>query len=83
MHWVSKLQTDIDLSTLEADYIDLSQYMRDLTPLRIFLQEVGTQLNMEFATPTIMHYTVFEENNGALRLASHFREVSLLHRTCW
>ena len=32
------------------------------------LQEVGTQLKMDFAYPDIMHYPVFEYNNGALGL---------------
>jgi Reverse transcriptase (RNA-dependent DNA polymerase) len=32
--WVSKLQTEIALSTVEAEYIALSQSMRDLLPMR-------------------------------------------------
>ncbi len=68
--WSSKLQTEIALSTLEAEYIALSQSMRELIPLRAILQEVGTKLNLDFAQPIIMHSTVFEDNNGALGLAS-------------
>jgi len=38
--WVSKLQTQVALSTLEAEYIALSQSMRDLIPLREILKEI-------------------------------------------
>ena len=34
LNWVSKIQIYIDLSTLEAEYIDLSQAMSDLLTLR-------------------------------------------------
>ena len=43
----SKLQTEIALSTLEAEYIALSQSMRELLPLRRLLQEVGKNLNLD------------------------------------
>ena len=68
--WVSKLQTEIALSTLEAEYISLSQAMRELMPMRELLQEIGTKLNLKFAQPTIVHSTVFEDNMGALGLAT-------------
>ena len=44
----SKLQTEIALSTLEAEYIALSQSMRELLPLRNLLQEVGKNLKLNF-----------------------------------
>ena len=43
----SKLQTEIVLSTLEAEYIALSQSMRELLPLRNLLQEVGKNLKLD------------------------------------
>ena len=67
--WVSKLQTEVALSTTEAEYIALSQSMRDLIPMRRLLQEAGEGLNLSFAKPAILHSTVFEDNNGALSLA--------------
>ena len=67
--WVSKLQTEVALSTTEAEYIALSQSMRDLIPMRRLLQEAGQGLNLSFAKPAILHSTVFEDNNGALSLA--------------
>ena len=43
--------------------------MHNLLPLSQMLQEVGTQLKIYFAYPTIMYSTLFEYNNGALSLA--------------
>jgi hypothetical protein len=58
------------LSTTEAEYIALSQAMRDLLPMRSFLQEIGKRLNLKFAKETMLHSTVFEDNNGAISLAT-------------
>ena len=33
VHWESKLQTEITVSTMEAEYIALSKAMKDLIPL--------------------------------------------------
>jgi hypothetical protein len=38
--WVSKMQTQIALSTIEEEYIALSQYMRDLIPIREILKQL-------------------------------------------
>jgi hypothetical protein len=68
--WSSKLQSEISLSTLEAEYIALSQGMRLLIPMRRLLAEIGGKLELDFSKPTILHSTVFEDNNGALGLAT-------------
>ncbi len=39
MHWASKMQTEIALSTTEAEYIALSQSMREILPIMWLLQE--------------------------------------------
>ena len=67
--WSSKLQTEIALSTLEAEYIAMSQSMRELIPLRRLLEELGKTLELDFTKPVLIHSTVFEDNNGALGLA--------------
>ena len=38
--WVSKMQTQCALSTMESEYLALSQSMRDLIPLREILKEI-------------------------------------------
>ena len=40
VHWVSKLQSMITVSTTEAEYIALSQSMRGLLPMREFLSDL-------------------------------------------
>ena len=65
---VSKMQTKVALSTTEAEYIALSQSMRDLIPLRSILFELAKLMKVNPELP-ITHSTVFENNNGALELA--------------
>jgi Reverse transcriptase (RNA-dependent DNA polymerase) len=67
--WASKLQSIIALSTTEAEYVALSQSMRQLLPMKQLVKEMSTHLDLhkEFAIRTMS--TVFEDNNGALLLA--------------
>ncbi len=81
--WASKLQTEIALSTLEAEYIALSTAMRDLLPMRRMLLEIGTKMKLASVEQGMLHSTVFEDNNGALGLATspkltppHTRHIS-------
>ena len=67
--WVSKLQREISLSTLEAKYIALSTTMRDLLPMRELLKEVMCKMKLKHNQTTTINSTVFEDNNGALQLA--------------
>ncbi len=46
MHWSSKMQTEIALSTTEAEYIALSQAMREVLPI-IWLMEEAISLWMQ------------------------------------
>jgi hypothetical protein len=68
--WVSRLQTEVALSTLEAEYIALSQAMRDLLPMRRLAKEVSVSLGLPSDYAATMKSTVFEDNNGALGLAT-------------
>ncbi len=70
MIWVSKLQTEIALSALEVEYIALSTAMRDLVPLRRLMKEIGERCELDFVKPAMVHSTIFEDNNGALGLAT-------------
>jgi hypothetical protein len=67
--WASKLQTEIALSTTEAEYIALSQSMRDLLPTRELINEVLQHLTIDLQGVTT-HSTVFEDNQGAIALAN-------------
>jgi histone deacetylase 1/2 len=68
--WASKLQELVSLSTVEAEYIALSQSMRELLPLRCLLLSVCECLDLKPEETANTHSTVFEDNNGALSLAS-------------
>ena len=67
--WNSKLQTQIALSTTEAEYIGLSQALRDMIPIIELLKEMKKKgIDIHSTSPNI-YCTVFEDNNGALELA--------------
>jgi len=68
VQWVSKMQAEISLSTVKAEYIALSTAMRDLIPFTYQVMEVGSVFNSE-VTETKLFCTLFEDNNGALELA--------------
>jgi len=70
MHWTSKMQTEIALSTTEAEYIALSQSMREVLPI-IWLLEEARQFGIPVlnAKPKV-HCKVFEDNAGAIEIAN-------------
>jgi hypothetical protein len=60
--WVSKLQTQIALSTMEAEYVALSQSMRDLIPIRQLLTELLTIVFLRQPTLTYhAHSKAFDD----------------------
>jgi hypothetical protein len=65
--WSSKLQMEIALSTAEAEYISLSQALRDLIPLRTIFKELSTICNIP-SLQVNTHSTVFEDNKGCIDL---------------
>jgi len=67
--WVSKLQTEVALSTVEAEYITLSQSMRDLLPTQQLLQELQQIFQTPKSKSPTATSTIFEDNAGALQLA--------------
>jgi hypothetical protein len=63
------MQTEIALSSTEAEYIALSQSMREVLPLMWLLEEAqqrGIKIN---AKPCKVHCKVFEDNEGAIEIA--------------
>ena len=65
--WSSKLQTEIALSTTEAEYIALSQSLRDVIPLITLLRELRRTAPHDTTKP-IVNCTVHEENQGCIDL---------------
>ena len=92
IHWVSKLQSKIALSTTEAEYIALSMCLRDLLPMRTMLAELCKGFN--FGVPassvlgttsridTRMHQaTIYEDNTIRLGAQSLFSVRK--HSSAW
>jgi hypothetical protein len=80
--WASKLQSEVAISTTEAEYIALSMCMRELIPFHHLLNEIskgfvfntlGTEcslVNGSTSAFTRMHQSViYEDNAGCLELA--------------
>ena len=68
--WASKLQTQIALSTTEAEYIALSQALRETIPIMNLLKEMRKKGFYSDKVKPIVHCKAFEDNSGALELAN-------------
>jgi hypothetical protein len=67
--WASKLQTEIALSTTEAEYIALSTALREVIPMMDLIQEARKHgIDLPLA-PARVHCKAFEDNSGALEMA--------------
>jgi hypothetical protein len=67
--WTSKLQTTIALSTQNAEYVALSQSLRDLVPIREMLLDLAGTLNIGTDIPIVTQSKAFEDNAAALQFA--------------
>ena len=68
--WKSQLQTEIAMSTMEAEYVALSAACRDVLPLIRLTTELGNRYGLSRdGTPSIKT-TIYEDNEGALKLAN-------------
>ena len=65
----SKLQSEIVLSTTEAEYIALSQSMREVIPFMHLLQEANKIFSLNLEEPKF-HCKVFEDNNSCIVIAT-------------
>ena len=71
--WTSKLQTEIALSTMESEYIALSQAMRELIPTRRIVDEVTSCFSLggtEGPARCRTFSKVYEDNSAALLMAN-------------
>jgi hypothetical protein len=67
--WASKLQTIIALSSCEAEYVSLSESLRDTIPLMELVKEIDKAGFKVISTTANVHCKAFEDNSGALELA--------------
>ncbi len=66
--WTSKLQSEIALSTMEAEYVALSSSCRNLFHLIDITQEICSALLLTPPATAQMHIKIHEDNVGALIL---------------
>jgi hypothetical protein len=68
--WASKMQTEIALSTTEAEYMALSMAMREMIPLvRLFEEAKHHGIDID-VNKAVVKCTVFEDNEGAAEIAT-------------
>jgi hypothetical protein len=67
--WASQLQSQIVLSTTEAQYITMSQALCDVIPIMSLLQEIREKNFKVIIIEPYVYCKVFEDNAGALELA--------------
>ena len=68
IHWVSRLETEIALSTAEAEYIALSQALREVIPLMSLLEELHKIFPLHLVTPKFV-CKVHEDNQSCISMA--------------
>ena len=64
------MKSEIALSTTEAEYIALSQAIRELLPLRRLLNEMVQKTQLVGGENIAIKSTVFKDNNGAIVTAN-------------
>ena len=67
--WASKLQTQVALSTTEAEYISLSSSLRDVIPIMSLVSEMKSRGFDVPCTEPHVYCKLFEDNSGALEIA--------------
>ena len=69
IYWCSKLQTEIALSTAEAEYIALSQSLREVLPLITLMEEIHPVFPVHIKTPNFK-CKVHEDNQSCIKMAN-------------
>ena len=67
--WASKLQSEIALSTTEAEVLSLSAATRDAIPLMWLLEEIHQRKLIKSSLAPKVHCRIFEDNSGAVEIA--------------
>ena len=68
--WASQLQSEIAMSTTEAEYLALSTSLRQTIPIMRLVKELSKKFNLNLETTPTIYCTVFEDNSGAVELAN-------------
>jgi Reverse transcriptase (RNA-dependent DNA polymerase) len=68
--WASQLQSEIALSTTEAEYIALSTALRQTIPLMRLVKEIKRELKLPMDIIPKVFCRAFEDNTGAVELSN-------------
>ena len=68
--WASKMQTEITLSTMQAEYVALTTAMRNLLPFKSLMVELAMSMGMHHEDIAKIKTKVWEDNSGALILSN-------------
>jgi hypothetical protein len=79
--WASKLQSEIALSTTESEYLAISTATREVLPLMELVQEMQDHGCGLTATTPRLHCRVFEDNSGAIEVATSVKNPKMRPRT--
>ena len=66
--WKSKIQTEIDLSTTEAEHVALIPALHEVVPMIEMSREISAVMDVSECRKK-MKFSVFEDKTGALELA--------------
>ena len=72
IYWQSKLQTEIALSTAEAEYIVLSQALREALPMTSLMKEINVIFPLYLTSPRF-DIKVREDNQSCIMMAQNPR----------
>ena len=68
--WASKMQTEVALSTTDAELIAMSEGLRTAIPIMNLIEEMMERGIGRFNSCTRVHCKVFEDNAGAMTIAT-------------
>ena len=69
IYWRSSLQTEIALSTAEAEYIALSSALREVLPLMTMMEEIADVFPLHINKPNFV-CKVHEDNQSCIKMAT-------------
>ncbi|KAL7480661.1 hypothetical protein ACHAW6_006333 [Cyclotella cf. meneghiniana] len=67
--WTTKLQSQVALSTTEAEYITMSRALCDVIPIMQLIDEMRKHKFQVICTQPVVYCKIFEDNSGGLELA--------------
>lgn len=79
--WASKLQTEVALSTTESEYIAISTATREVLPMMELIEEMHQNGCLQKKMRPTFHCKVFEDNSGAIYLATGIKHPKMRPRT--